>query len=172
MLFRSLSLNSDDADIFEVRDQTRPMRGSHLPVLVRDDGRVTFRYEGLDGFVRWTFVETARPAAILPSAGEGADGTVAMRWEHDLAAGGEFAVDWWDWTALTPSRRHASGGRATLAAANANRRRDSILVQAFAARPTRERVPEEEYDDWPATGPRFRPTTSYSISSSPEAWRT
>lgn len=143
-----LSLNSDDADIFEVRGQTRPMRGSHLPVLVRDDGRVTFRYEGLDGFVRWTFVETARPAAILPSAGEGADGTVAMRWEHDLAAGGEFAVDWWVWTALTPSRRHAPGGRATLPAANANRRRDSILAQAFAARPTRERVPEEEYGDW------------------------
>jgi glycogen debranching enzyme len=97
-----LLMDVDDADIFEVRGYVRPSRGIHFPILVRDDGRMTFRYEGLDGRTRWTYLEATSPNAISAATVAG-DGAAIVRWERDIAAGVDISVDWRIWTALTPS---------------------------------------------------------------------
>lgn len=102
-----LLIDSDDADIFEVRGHERPARGRQMPVMVRDDGRVTFGYEGLDGQTRWTFIELSRPQSIVSGVIEDdeiglAQSAVIVSWEQDVASESDFAVDWRIWTALTP----------------------------------------------------------------------
>jgi len=104
-----LLIDVDDADIFEIRGYVRPSRGIRLPVLVRDDGRMTFRYDGLDGLTRWTYLETTPPDAIS-AATDANDGAAIVRWERDIAAGGDVSFDWRIWTALTPSGGAGPGG--------------------------------------------------------------
>ena len=50
-----LTLGVDSADIFEVRGYHRPQRGRYGPVAI-DERHVAFGYQGLDGFLRRTFV--------------------------------------------------------------------------------------------------------------------
>ena len=103
-----LLIDVDDADIFEVRGYVRPSRGIRLPILARDDGRMTFRYEGLDGLTSWTYLETTPPDEIC-AARDANDGAI-VRWQRDIAAGGDVSVDWRIWTALTPSGGTGLGG--------------------------------------------------------------
>src|SRR4029077_794544 len=63
-----LTLGVDSADIFEVRGYHRPQRGRYGPVAV-DERHVAFGYQGLDGFLRRTFV--AFPAAEVEPASDG-----------------------------------------------------------------------------------------------------
>src|SRR5207245_1118150 len=58
-----LGLACDHADIFEVRGYPRPARGEFLPTAI-DGGRVTFRYRGLDGCERSTFVAFSEPGEV------------------------------------------------------------------------------------------------------------
>ena len=95
-----LAIDVDDADIFEVRGRRRPARGHQMPILLRDDGRVTFRYEGLDHRTRCTYLAASKPMA-METAPDRSDGAVVLRWEQDVAPGDEFSVDWRIWTALS-----------------------------------------------------------------------
>jgi glycogen debranching enzyme len=98
-----LIVDVDCADIFEIRGTRRPKRGADLPILVRDDGRITFRHLGLDGRMRWTFIQTSRPEAVA-SVEDGADGSVVVNWEVNIAPGGNAQVEWRAWTALSPNQ--------------------------------------------------------------------
>jgi len=108
-----LAVDADDADIFEVRGRARTGRGARLPILVREDGRVTFRYVGLDHRTRWTYFATSHPATVQAGS-EQADGAVVLSWEQDLAPGATFSVEWRIWTALSESTTEGDGasGRA------------------------------------------------------------
>ena len=64
-----MGLAADHADIFEVRGYARPSRGESLPTAVSDE-RVTFRYRGIDGCERSTFVALSTAAEVGPAAGE------------------------------------------------------------------------------------------------------
>jgi glycogen debranching enzyme len=91
----ALELADDSADIFEVRGFPRD-RGTLLPVAITD-GRVTFRYDGLDGRRRRTHVVFSEPGIGEPVA-EGLTpdlgGSVRFRWEWELPAGEEKELTW------------------------------------------------------------------------------
>ncbi len=60
----TIHFDADYADIYEVRGLKRKARGEDLEPEV-NDGRVTFRYRGLDGVVRRTLLQfTPRPALL------------------------------------------------------------------------------------------------------------
>ena len=60
----TMQFAADFADIYEVRGLTRKARGEDLKPEVTD-GRVTLRYQGLDGIVRRTLLQfTPRPAVL------------------------------------------------------------------------------------------------------------
>jgi glycogen debranching enzyme len=119
-----LAVDVDDADIFEVRGRRREPRGRQMPILLRDDGRVTFRYRGLDHRTRCTYVAASHPAA-MEMVPEPSDGAIVLRWEQDIAPGASFSVDWRIWTALsgvqTSSDGDGDGRRPTTAGAHARR---------------------------------------------------
>src|SRR5688572_12693237 len=86
----ALELADDAADIFEVRGFPRD-RGTLLPIAATDS-RVTFRYEGLDGRRRHTWLAFSEPGVAEPvTPGETRDlgGSVRYLWKWDLAAGAE-----------------------------------------------------------------------------------
>jgi glycogen debranching enzyme len=100
-----LGLGSDAADIFEVRGYPRLQRGRLLPVAVTD-GRVTFRYDGLDGIQLLVHVACSEaPLAItpvedgVPAPDGGTDDRAAvhLRWELRLHPGEERALSWTVW---------------------------------------------------------------------------
>jgi glycogen debranching enzyme len=102
-----LAIDVDDADIFEIRGRRRPLRGRQMPIVVRDDGRVTFRYQGLDHRTRATYFATTKPNSI-ETAPERSDAAVILHWKQDVAPGAEFSVDWRIWTALSDESEPAS----------------------------------------------------------------
>ena len=99
-LIIELGLDVDAADIFEVRGRPRPSRGRRLPIAVRTDGRVTFGYEGLDGRIRWVYVEPSGAGEIAP-VDPGSEGSVVVRWTREVPAGGRFELDWRVWSELS-----------------------------------------------------------------------
>jgi glycogen debranching enzyme len=60
----TLKFGSDFADIFEVRGSKRPRRGRLLPRLVKENS-VVLSYEGLDGVIRRTTLESLSPPCTL-----------------------------------------------------------------------------------------------------------
>ena len=112
----AIDLDCDDADIFEVRGYPRSVRGELLPVAVRDD-RITFRYRGLDGRERSTFVEFSEPCesdAAELSEQAGPRGSVRVRWNWTLPAGGTREVEWRVWSSLKPTPRTSHESAAAL----------------------------------------------------------
>jgi glycogen debranching enzyme len=110
-----LDLASDSADIFEVRGYRRPRRGTLLQVLLTDT-RVTFRYDGLDGRQRRTYVAFSVPGELGPIDPDGRDGhvpsaTVHGRWSWLLPARGHRELEWTVWGTRTatpaPTRSRA-----------------------------------------------------------------
>jgi glycogen debranching enzyme len=100
-LLIELRLDVDGADIFEVRGRPRPSRGECLPIAVRTDGRLTFGYRGLDGRVRWVYVE-ASAAGEVASADHDTEGAVVLRWTRSVPPGGRIDLDWRIWSELSP----------------------------------------------------------------------
>ena len=100
-LLIELRLDVDAADIFEVRGRPRPKRGDRLPIAVRDDGRLTFGYRGLDGRVRWVYVAPGGGGRVDP-ADEGTEGSVVVRWSRDVPPGGLAELEWKVWSELSP----------------------------------------------------------------------
>ncbi len=100
-----LELGADGADIFEVRGYPRKDRGRLLPVAVTP-GRATFRYDGLDGRRRSTYVAFSEPASafgpIDPASDDeaGAGGSVRFRWDLQLAAGERHELRWTVWSSI------------------------------------------------------------------------
>jgi glycogen debranching enzyme len=78
-----LRFEADYADIFEVRGQHRPARGSTLPAEVSRD-RVVLGYRGLDNVVRRTLIRFS-PAPTALTERE-------ARWEMTLSAGAEQSI--------------------------------------------------------------------------------
>ncbi len=113
-----LAVDVDDADIFEVRGRRRPVRGRAMPILARDDGRVTFRYLGLDHRTRFTYVAASKPDAVEAGPERG-DGAVILRWAQDVAPGAEFSVEWRVWTALSSESNGTGPGRSATRAISA-----------------------------------------------------
>jgi glycogen debranching enzyme len=106
-----LELAADAADIFEVRGWSRAVRGRQLPVAMRPD-RVTFRYDGLDGVRRMTYLAFTEPAQDLGSApapapeDDGAsspDGWVRLAWRWTLAPGEARELRWACWCGDGPA---------------------------------------------------------------------
>ena len=100
-LLIELRLDVDGADIFEVRGRPRPRRGERLPIAVRSDGRLTFGYRGLDGRVRWVYVEPSAAGDVVPADRE-SEGAVVVRWRRDVPPGGRIDLDWRVWSELSP----------------------------------------------------------------------
>ena len=102
-----LSVGVDDADIFEVRGYLpRGSRGERLPTLVREDGRIAFRYRGLDGLTRLTRLDADRPDTVSPAPG--APGALALRWGLVVPPGGAVSVGWRVRTSLAPTGDEAA----------------------------------------------------------------
>jgi glycogen debranching enzyme len=100
-----LGLGSDAADIFEVRGYPRLERGRLLPVAV-SDGRVTFRYDGLDGVQLLVHIACSDAPRTISAVEDGVpapDGavndlaSVHVRWELHLAPGEERDLSWTIW---------------------------------------------------------------------------
>jgi glycogen debranching enzyme len=96
-----LRLDVDGADIFEVRGRPRPQRGERLPIATRSDGRLTFGYRGLDGRVRWVYVQPSAAGDIGPTDQE-SEGAVVVRWTREVPPGGRIDLDWRVWSELSP----------------------------------------------------------------------
>ena len=108
-----LDMGADDADIFEVRGYPRPARGTLLPVAVTPE-RITFRYDGLDGVRRSTYLAFSQPAteigevAAMPADPLDTGATVRLRWSLALeprAAGELRWTVWADDGPRAPGRR-------------------------------------------------------------------
>jgi glycogen debranching enzyme len=130
----TLALGADFADIFEVRGYPRPARGRRLPVAVAGE-RVTFRYDGLDGIQRSTFIACSEPptaseahedggptdgaeATTSGVRGDDARTAVRLRWRVALAPGAEHELCWTLWSEQRPvpeQERDESTRRADLA---------------------------------------------------------
>ena len=116
----ALELADDAADIFEVRGFPRD-RGTQRPIAATD-GRVTFRYDGLDGRRRYTWVAFSDPGtleAVVQGDGPDLGGSVRYRWTCELAAGAEREISWIVWAGEAPSPAGAAPGDAGVAAAAA-----------------------------------------------------
>ena len=78
-----------------MRGYHRPQRGRYGPVAV-DERHVAFGYQGLDGFLRRTFVSF--PTAEVEPASDGIDGgSVVVRWRREVAPGTQTEVEWTVW---------------------------------------------------------------------------
>ncbi len=98
-----LELDTDAADIFEVRGRVRERRGTFRPTVATPES-VTFAYEGLDGLVRRTLVSYS-PAEVNASSGDaigGGEGSVGVHWTLDVEPGARAEVRWEVSTDLTP----------------------------------------------------------------------
>ncbi|HXG40098.1 MAG TPA: glycogen debranching N-terminal domain-containing protein [Candidatus Limnocylindrales bacterium] len=113
-----LDLAADGADIFEVRGIPRPERGTLLPIAVAErGGRATFRYRGLDGRERWTFVAFDGPVVLTPieadagEAGTPPEGSIRAAWRWEMAPGDERVLEWrvWSETLARPVDKVAPG---------------------------------------------------------------
>ena len=84
-----LEFSNDAADIFEVRGWTRAQRGTYPPIAIRDD-RVTFRYDGLDGVRRYTYLAFSERAESLSGNDQPTrdSGEVMGAWRWTLEPGG------------------------------------------------------------------------------------
>ena len=105
-----LELADDAADIFEVRGYPRG-RGNLLPIAVTES-QVTFRYDGLDGRRRHTWLAFSEPGAVEPvTPGETPNlgGSVRYRWAWELEAGGEHEVSWIAWAGVGPIPQNGKG---------------------------------------------------------------
>src|SRR3954469_23102095 len=98
-----LDFSNDAADIFEVRGWTRDERGTYPPIAVRDD-RITFRYDGLDGVRRYTYIAFSEAAETLGSNERPTrdSGEVLGAWRWMLEPGGSADLRWVLWTAEGP----------------------------------------------------------------------
>ena len=106
-----LDLGFDGADIFEVRGYPRESRGTLLPVAVTAD-RVTFRYDGLDGARRSTYVVFSQAATEVGPVDPATDAidvgaAVRLRWELDLEPGSAGTVHWTVWSSEAPAPTNA-----------------------------------------------------------------
>ncbi len=119
-----LDLGVDAADIFEVRGYPRTGRGTLLPVAVMD-GRLTFRYDGLDGVQRLTHVACSDPPeSVLADTPDGqGGGSLRLRWVVPLAPGETRELAWTVWATVrssaptgTPTSTPAAPSRAESAA--------------------------------------------------------
>jgi len=98
-----LELADDAADIFEVRGFPRE-RGTVLPIAATE-ARVTFRYDGLDGRRRHTWLDFSEPGAVepvRPGDTPALGGSVRYRWAWDLEAGAEHELSWIVWAGVAP----------------------------------------------------------------------
>jgi glycogen debranching enzyme len=103
----ALELADDSADIFEVRGYPRPERGRLLPVAV-DGQRVTFRYDGLDGSRRQTYIVfSQRPHEVIAQDEDGGPrvGWVELRWRYRLQPGSRRDLSWTVWSDSGPEKR-------------------------------------------------------------------
>jgi glycogen debranching enzyme len=103
-----LELGMDGADIFEVRGYPRTRRGRLLPVALTD-GRVTFRYDGVDGTQYLTHIALSEPAEIVaPVADVGPDGAytgaaLRLHWNLTLGPSEVRELCWTIWASERPS---------------------------------------------------------------------
>ena len=102
-----LELGIDGADIFEVRGQRRPARGTLLPAATIP-GAVTFRYDGLDGRRRTTYVRFSEPASDMEPVGPRDDGAdpgawLRLRWTWPLGPGERRRLTWAVWATVGES---------------------------------------------------------------------
>src|SRR3954452_1297247 len=94
-----LELGADDADIFEVRGYPRPDRGTLLPVAITPT-RATFRYDGLDGRRRATYIAFSEPAQAWGPIDAGSDdqlqsgGSARLPRGIELGGGGGGGGGW------------------------------------------------------------------------------
>ncbi|MFI5225521.1 MAG: glycogen debranching N-terminal domain-containing protein [Candidatus Limnocylindrales bacterium] len=137
-----LLVDVDAADIFEVRGRHRPERGTMLPIAVRDDGRVTFAYAGLDGSTRRTYVEAAAPDTI--AASDEREGAVVLRWRRRLPPGGDTTLGWTIWSGISATVASA-GGRA---AAGGNGVEPDGAVEFPSAPPVDPELGAQAYRAW------------------------
>jgi glycogen debranching enzyme len=96
-----IELGTDAADIFEVRGYPRAERGSLLPAAVVP-GRVTFRYDGLDGRRRSTYLAFSAPedsvsAVDLSDGRPDQGGWLRLSWSWPLAPGESRELSWSVW---------------------------------------------------------------------------
>ncbi len=78
-----VAFNADFADLFEVRGERRPKRGTMVS-RVLNETCVEYRYEGLDGIVRRTTIHFDPAPAMLEER--------RARWDVDLDAGSQQAI--------------------------------------------------------------------------------
>ena len=106
-----IGLGTDSADIFEVRGFPRLTRGRLLPVAVAD-GRVTFRYDGLDAIQQLVHVAFSEPPLEVRAWEEGvatSDGNpddyaaLHLTWDLHLDPGEERDLAWTIWSSRRPS---------------------------------------------------------------------
>jgi glycogen debranching enzyme len=99
-----LELGVDGADIFEVRGRIRPKRGALLPAAALP-GRVTFRYDGLDGRRRSTHLRFGEPANEIEPVGQQGDNDTGAwlryRWTWPLAPGQRRELRWIVWATVS-----------------------------------------------------------------------
>jgi glycogen debranching enzyme len=96
-----LEMAADTADIFEVRGYPRKSRGTCLPVALTDR-RLTFRYDGLDGRRRASYVALSDPPDEMGPVPDDDDrprlgGWVRLRWTWTLKPGERRELAWIAW---------------------------------------------------------------------------
>jgi glycogen debranching enzyme len=122
----TLLLDSDAADIFELRGYQRPRRGMPDPIEVGPDA-VRFGYLGLDGRrLRTTVAFDVAPGRI-ESAAAGEDASVAVVWDLVIGPGEAVEVGWRVKAAWTP--RHPPGARLEARRPRQARRRPAVALQ-------------------------------------------
>ena len=91
-----------------MRGYPRPERGTLLPVAITPS-RATFRYDGLDGRRRSTYVAFSEDAQAYGPIDPGSDdqvlsgGSVRFRWDLRLAAGERRELRWTIWPGISGS---------------------------------------------------------------------
>ena len=156
-----LDVASDHADMFEVRGYPRPRRGEQLPIAIGED-RITFRYVGLDGCERATYLAFSDPCHVAEIADDRRDqtsGAVSATWDWTIPAGGRRELEWRVWADERPAARSRSS--------QAKARTAAVLF------PEPPRVSPDEgataYRAWSAAPRRSTATTRCSTSPSSEA---
>ncbi len=112
-----IGLADDAADIFEVRGYQREARGRALPIAVRG-GRITFRYDGLDGIRRLTHVAfSEKPVRVVPitdeTAGAWPGAWVRLGWHWTLGPGERAELSWTVWPEQFPTPAEAEHAEVT-----------------------------------------------------------